>query len=275
MGWRGGSVAWRIWPILLGLGMITALILAAFFAPLPHPPNQPHTAVTLQPPSGTYWFGTDGLGRDVFARVIRAGRIDLPTALGGTLVSLVIGVLIGLAVSVKTPWAQRVMRGVDMLQSFPLLILALAIVELAHSGLASLVIAIAIVSVPLFIRLVRSEALALRESRFVEAAFAIGAKRQRVLLHHVLPNVIGIILVQASLTVSRALLVESALSFLGVGVQPPTPSLGAMIRDGTNWLSTGAWWTVVFPGLAIFVAVFAFNQIADRLDIVLGRGAYD
>lgn len=254
-------------PILL-------LLFAAFFAPLPHDHLEPQPDLTLQPPSSEFWFGTDTLGRDVFSRTITGARLDLPLAISGMLVSMVIGVPIGLMVGTKSTWSERVMRALDMFQAFPFLVLAIVIVALTGNSLRNVVLAIATINVPRFIRLVRSEALALRETRFIEAARAIGASGSRILFRHMLPNVTGIIFVQASLAAAQSIVVIAALSFLGIGIRPPTASWGAMIQSGTQGISTGEWWVSFFPGMAVFLSVFCFNQIADLLDVILGRGAH-
>jgi peptide/nickel transport system permease protein len=166
------------------------------------------------------------------------------------------------------------MRGLDMFQSFPLLVLAIAIVALTGNKLHNVVFAIAFLNIPRFVRLVRSEALSLRESRFVEAAYAIGASRTRVMTRHLLPNMTGTILVRASLTAAQAIIVIAALSFLGIGVTPPTPSWGALIQSGAQNITTGQWWVSLFPGCAVFLTVLALNQVGDGLESILGRGAH-
>jgi peptide/nickel transport system permease protein len=259
--------------LTVGLAILVVILLASYALPLAHDPLAADPIVSLQPPSGDHWFGTDTIGRDAFARVVRSGRTDLPLALLGTLAALVIGVALGLLVSVKRRASEWAMRGLDMFQSFPLLILAVAIISLAQNQLGYVVLAIAMIFAPLFVRLVRSEALALRESRFIEAAVAIGASRSRLMVRHILPNVTGIILVQAALTASRAVLLIAALSFLGIGITPPTPSWGGMIQQGSAQIASGQWWISVFPGIFVVLCVLAFNLVADGLEVVLGRGA--
>ena len=153
----------------------------------------------------------------------------------------------------------------DAFQAFPLLILALALVSLSGNELYMVVVAIALINVPRFIRLMRSEILSLREARFIEAAIATGASPSRVVFRHLLPNVWGIVLVQTSLTVANAIVVISSLSFLGIGVSAPTPPWGSMIRDGAGNMSSGEWWIAGFPGLAVVLCVLAFNQLADAI----------
>lgn len=255
--------------LLLGAGLLILMILAAFFAPLPYDPVTPNVDVIAQPPSSAHWFGTDLTGSDVFSRTIASGKRDLPLALLGTLLSLVLGVPLGLMASSKDPWGERLMRALDVFQAFPLLVLALAIVTLTGNRIQNVVVAIAIINVPRFMRLVRSEALALRESRFIEAAIAVGSSPARVMFRHLLPNVVGTVLVQSSLTAAYAVIVIAALNFLGIGVSLPDPTWGSMIQSGARDISQGQWWMSVFPGLAIFAVVFGFNLVADGLDEIL------
>jgi peptide/nickel transport system permease protein len=259
--------------VTVGIAIVLLILAASYLLPLSHDPLAANPAQSLQGPSREHWFGTDSIGRDSFARVIRSARNDLPLALLGTLAAMVSGVAVGLVVSVKGRLSEWLMRGLDMFQAFPLLILAVAIISLAQNRLGYVVLAIAMIFAPLFVRLVRAEALALRESRFVEAAVAIGASRSRVMLRHILPNVTGIILVQAALTASRAVLLIAALSFLGIGITPPTPSWGAMIEQGSAQIASGQWWISCFPGIFVVLCVLTFNLIADGLEVVLGRGA--
>ena len=263
----------RVDPVIaIGVGLLLAVIILAYAVPYsPVDDANAHRPGNASP--GTFWFGTDGLGRDVFRRVLAGARIDLPLALAGMAVSLILGVPLGLLASQKSRWAERFMRGLDMFQAFPLLVLAIVLVSLAGNHLWMIVVAIALINTPRFIRLVRSEALSLRESRFVEAAIAIGATRSRVMFRHLLPNTTNTILVQASLTAAQSIVVIASLAYLGIGIKPPKASWGAMIRDGAQGITTGDWWIAIFPGIAVFVCVLLFNQIADRLERVLSRGA--
>ena len=167
------------------------------------------------------------------------------------------------------------MRALDAFQAFPLLILAIAIVSLTGDRLENVIIAIALINVPRFMRLVRSEVLSLRESRFVEAAIAFGASKTRVMFRHLLPNLSGVILAQVSLAAAHAIIVIAALSFLGIGITPPDASWGAMIQSGARNMVSGQWWVVAFPGLAVIVAVTSLNLIADGLDSVFDRSLSD
>ncbi|WP_235738815.1 ABC transporter permease [Nocardioides alcanivorans] len=255
----------------LGVAFIIALLVASLVAPLPHDPQGTDSSATLAGPSAEHWFGTDGAGADVFSRVIDAARIDLSLALGGTLLSLVLGVLLGLAASTKGRGSERVVRALDAFQAFPLLILALALVSLSGNKLYMVVVAIALINIPRYMRLLRSEILSLREARFIEAAIAMGAPPRRITFRHLLPNVWGVILVQTTLTVANAIVVIASLSFLGVGVSADKSSWGGMIRAGSSNMSSGEWWIATFPGLAVLLCVLAFNQLADAIGDTTAR----
>jgi peptide/nickel transport system permease protein len=265
------SVSWARGNVRLtvALTILVALLLAAFLAPLPYDPTVPESGSTLQAPSSDHWFGTDRSGLDVFSRTIASAKLDLPLAIGGTLASMLVGVPLGLLASTKGRWSERMMRGLDIFQAFPLLVLAIVIVALTGNNLRNIVFAIALINVPRFIRLVRSEALSIRESRYVEAATAIGASPWRVLRAHILPNVTATIVAQASLVAAQAIVVIAALSFLGIGITPPDASWGAMIQSGAQNMTTGQWWVVLFPGLAVFLVVICFNELADGVQSAL------
>ncbi len=257
----------------LAVAVLVGLILAAYLAPLPYRPNSVDVNAVLAAPSRTHWFGTDSLGRDVFSRTIAAAGVDLPLALGGVLASLLVGTCIGLLASTRSRWSEALMRCLDMFQAFPLLILAIVIVVLTGDHTGTLIVAIMLFVVPAFIRIVRNEALLVRERRFIEAAVASGCPPSRVTVRHILPNLTGPILVQTSLAASTSILAVAGLSFLGIGIRPPTASWGGMLQQGYENIVTGQWWPVVFPGLAIVVVVWLLNTIADYLDAHLGRGA--
>ncbi|MEU5552525.1 MULTISPECIES: ABC transporter permease [unclassified Micromonospora] len=262
-----GHRRWRLW---VPGTILTSMLAAAYLAPLPHDPAEPSTN-TLTAPDGEHWMGTDKFGLDVFSRLVASAGVDIPLALAGMLISLVIGVLLGLAALHRGPWGERVVRALDVFQAFPLLILAIALVALMGNNIENVVVAIAIINVPRFVRLVRSEGLTIRESRYIEAAHAIGATGPRVMFRHVLPNMTGIILAQASLAVAHSIVVIASLSFLGIGINAADASWGAMIQTGAQNMTTGQWWVSVFPGLAIFLTVLCFNAISDELQDTFGR----
>lgn len=264
-----GSRAWlfaRANPgIVIGASVLLFLLLASFFAPLPYDPVRPDPTSITQPPSSQHLFGTDGNGFDVLSRVIAAGRRDLPLALGGTLASLVLGLVVGLPLSTKSRYSEALMRALDAFQSFPLIVLSVTIVALTGNSISNIIYAIIIINGPRFIRLIRGEALSIRDSRFIEAAVASGASQRRIVFRHIMPNVADICLVQSSLTAANAIIVIAALNFLGVGLNPPDPTWGSMVQAGAQAIPLGQWWMAVWPGVAIFLAIGSLNIMANGI----------
>jgi len=260
LGWMRDNAS-----VVIGLTFLTVLLFCSFVAPMPYEPTRPDPFATSQPPSLQHWFGTDGNGFDVFSRTIASAQRDIPLAIAGTLASLLVGATLGLLASTKSRGSEYIVRTFDVLQAFPMIIVATAVVTLMGNKLENVVLAIVLLNVPRFLRLIRSEALVIRESRFVEAAQAIGAGPGRILLRHILPNVIGTMLAQCSIAAAHSIIVIAALSFIGVGVSPPDPSWGLMIQEGARQLIVGRWWIVAFPGLAVLLSVAAFNLVADGL----------
>jgi peptide/nickel transport system permease protein len=248
--------------IVVGGGLLLLMLLASFFAPLPYNPTQPDPLNVLQPPSGAHPFGTDGNGFDVLSRVVASGRRDLPLALIGTAASLFVGLVIGLPLSTRSRWSESLMRALDAFQAFPLIVLSVTIVALTGNRISNIVYAIIIINGPRFIRLIRGEALSIRDGRYIEAAVATGARPRRVVFRHIMPNVLDICLVQSSLTAANAIIVIAALNFLGVGVSPPDPTWGSMVQAGAQSISLGQWWVAIWPGVAIFIAIGSLNILA-------------
>ena len=259
------------WRPTLAISFVVVLLTAAFFFPLPYSPVDPGTNPVLAPPSSAHLMGTDKFGLDIFSRVIASAGLDIPLALSGLLISMLVGVPLGLFASQPGRWGEFVVRGLDVFQAFPLLILAIAVVALMGNNIENVVVAIAIINVPRFIRLVRSEGLTIRESRYYEAARAVGAPGHRIMFKHMLPNMTGTILSQASLAAAHAIVVIAALSFLGIGINSADTSWGAMIQTGAQNITTGQWWASVFPGLAIFVTIICFNTVSHYLQENFGR----
>ena len=259
------SRVFQYWAVALGI-LPVVLIYAASFLPFHFSAIQPDSAAVLMPPSATHWFGTDDSGFDIFSRTFTAARLDLPLAIGSTILAMVIGVPLGLAAANEGAASNVIMRIVDALQALPLLIVAVAIVSLSGRNIVNVIFAIVLVSAPGFIRLVRSGAQVVRTSRFVEAARTIGASRSRVLFVHILPNVMGLVLAQFTLGIGVALVTIAGLNFLGVGIAPPTPSWGSMIADGAGVVTEGAWWVALFPSLAIVIVISTLNVAARSLE---------
>ncbi|PPA60709.1 ABC transporter permease [Micromonospora chalcea] len=223
----------------------------------------------LRPPSGAHPFGTDELGRDVLSRVLVAARVSLQVGAVSVGIALVAGVTLGLFAGYYRGWLDSIlMRCMDVLFAFPVLLLAVAIVAVLGPGLLTAMVAIGVVYTPIFARITRAGVLSVREQVFVRAAVSIGASDLRIMRRHVLPNIAAPLIVQTSLSLAFAILSEAALSFLGLGIQPPAPAWGRMLFDGRGFV-TDAWWLGVFPGAAIFLTVLAFNLVGDALRDVL------
>ncbi|MCX7326595.1 MAG: ABC transporter permease [Hyphomicrobiales bacterium] len=247
-----------------GCIVLAVLVLVAAGADwlAPHDPTEIYYDYILVAPDSRFWFGTDELGRDIFSRVLFGARVSLQVVAAAVALSLVIGAAVGLISGYAGAWIDNgLMRVMDGLMAFPALVLALAIVAVLGPDLLNAMIAIAVVNTPGFARLVRGETLVVRELDYVQAARAMGASPLRIVARHVWPSVSGNVLVYGSLKASAALITESALSFLGLGVQPPTPSWGYMLATGMQY--TQAWWMSIFPGLAIFLTVLGLNLIGD------------
>ena len=223
----------------------------------------------LQSPSGTHWFGTDELGRDVFSRVLVAIQASMQVAVISVAFAAVVGVGVGLISGYRGGWVDTVfMRIVDVMFAFPVLLLALAVVAILGPGVTTTILAIGIVYTPIFARVARASTLSVRVEPYVAVSRTMGTGHGYILRRHILPNIAGPLIVQTSLSLAFAILSEAALSFLGLGIQPPQPSLGRMIFDSQGFV-TLAWWMAVFPGIAIFVTVLAFNLLGDGLRDVL------
>lgn len=251
--------------------MVVVLGLAAILAGLvaPYDPLANNVRAALQPPSSYYFFGTDRFGRDVFSRVVYGSRLSLIVAIVSVTISATLGTLLGLVSGYFGGLVDNLIsRVMDVLFSFPALVLAIAVAAMLGPGINNAIIAIAVVYAPLFGRVVRASVMVERSKDYVEAARAIGSGTPRILLGHVLPNVLTPLTVQATITFSHAILLESYLSFLGLGAQPPNPSWGAMLQEGRTFLETAPW-TSIFPGLAIMLAVLAFNLLGDGVRDVL------
>jgi len=266
----------RIW---IGLGVVGAMLFLAATADFltPYDPNFQDYNQLLQAPSADHPFGTDQVGRDVYSRVIYGTRISLLVGVIAVGIGMTVGVLIGLTAGMYRGWPDEIlMRIMDAIHSFPALVLALAITAALGANIVNIMIAIGIVYMPSYARLVRGQVLSVRERDFVVAAQILGASVPRLMFRHIWPNVTAPIIVQASLNVSTAILTEASLSFLGLGVRPPTPSWGSSLQAGYQYLSTAPWLSI-YPGIAIFVAVLAFNLFGDGLRQLLdprlrGRG---
>jgi peptide/nickel transport system permease protein len=248
------------------------IVLAALIGPyvVPYDPLASNTTFALKPPSAAHLFGTDQLGRDVLSRVIVATRLDFVIAVSSVVLVFLMGGLAGVAAGFFGGWSDRIVsRIADTIMAFPLFVLAMGIVAALGNTVTNIVIATAIVNFPLYARVARAEANVRREAGFVQAARLSGNGEYRILLAHVLPNIMPIMIVQMSLTMGYAILNAAGLSFIGLGVRPPTPEWGIMVAEGAAFMVSGEWWIAFFPGAALMIAVFCFNLLGDGLrDIV-------
>lgn len=261
---------------LFGLAVMGVVLVMVAFAPLvaPADPAEQDIAARLLAPLGTsdrgvHWLGTDPLGRDIASRVIFGARISMLVGVVAVVIAGAVGVALGLAAGYAgRGWDALIMRIADVQLALPFLVLALALVAAVGPSLTNLIVVLGLTGWVIYARVVRAETLSLREREFVVAARTVGAGGLRIVLRHVLPNAVSSIVVVATLHVARMILFEASLSFLGVGVPPPTPTWGGMIADGRGYL-TVAWWVSTLPGLALFLTVLGVTLIGDRLRDVL------
>jgi len=265
---RSRRPAWRRSPLTVaGLVLIAILALIALSAPLiaPADPLKQVLSTRLEPPSAANWLGTDQLGRDVLSRMIYGSRISLLIGIVVVGLAASVGTFVGLVAGYVGGWVdEALMRLTDVFFAFPALILAMAISGALGPSLTNAMIAIAVVSWPVYARLVRAQVLSLREREYVEAARSLGSPAERIIWGHILPNTLAPLLVQASFDMGGAILSAAGLSFIGFGTQPPTAEWGVMISEGRNYIATHSWLSL-FPGLAILLTVAAFNLIGDGL----------
>lgn len=245
--------------LLLAIALAVPQLLSAY------DPLTGDVSIGLQPPSATHWFGTDRLGRDVFARVVHGTRYSLLIGLAGMLISLVIGVVLGIIAGMKNRWLDEIASRIfDVLSAFPGVLLALLVIALIGPGMINVAIAIGIAGIPKFGRMVRSQTQLVRKADYVSHACFYGQSRASVFYRHLLPNVMVAIPILATIDIGSSIMAVSGLSFLGLGPQPPTPEWGVMLAEGRDVLRT-AWWPSVFPGVAITLTVIAFSLIGSHV----------
>lgn len=252
----------------MGLGMMVLVVLAvvALLAPWlsAFDPNELDPLARMKPPSGAHWFGTDALGRDLFTRVVWGARVSLIVGLAVSAISMVLGVVIGMLAGYFRVLDRIVMRIMDGLMAIPNILLAIALMSAFRGGLGTVIVAIVIPEVPRVVRLVRGLVLGLRNQAYIEAAVAMGSRTPKILFMHILPNLIAPLMVQATFIAASAIITEAALSFLGVGIPPQTPSWGNIISEGRNFLSI-AFHIILFPGIFLAVTILAVNLVGDGL----------
>ncbi|GGA36327.1 ABC transporter permease [Paenibacillus physcomitrellae] len=252
---------------MLGLSIIVLFILIAICAPLiaPYDFKEQQLMDRLKAPSSRHWFGTDDLGRDLFSRVIYGARISLWVGFSSVIGSIILGTLLGTLAGFYGKWMDMLIsRLFDILLAFPSMLLAIAIVAVLGPSLQNALVAIAIVNIPVYGRLVRAKVLSLKNEEYITAARSIGMKNGGILWHHILPNSLTPIIVQGTLGIATAIIEAAALGFLGLGAQPPAPEWGKMLSDSRQFIQIAPW-TVIFPGVSIMLTVLGFNLMGDGL----------
>ncbi|MGG4495496.1 ABC transporter permease [Brevibacillus reuszeri] len=245
---------------------LVVIVLSAVFAPViaPYPLDQLHFEERLLAPSAAHLFGTDDYGRDIFSRILYGGRVSLMMGMVSVVMCVFVGVALGVVAGYYRKLDMYIMQFMDILMSFPPLLLAIVVIAVLGVGLTNAMIAIAISEIPLFVRVVRSSVLTLREKEYIEAVRALGVRDYKILLKHVVPNILSPVIVMTALTFGDCILSAAALSFLGLGAQPPDPEWGSMVEQSRVFL-TQAWWMSLFPGIVIMLVVLSFNQLGDGL----------
>jgi peptide/nickel transport system permease protein len=270
---RSARAVIRSKTAILGIVFVLIALVAATFAPYlsPHDPFKQNMTLRLKPPawaeggSSKYLLGTDQLGRCVLSRLIYGARISLIVAAVAVLIAAVLGVALGLIAGFFGGWIDQGIMGVtNFFLSFPYVLLAIAIMGVIGPGFSTLILVLGLTSWPVYTRIIRSEVLSVKELEFVDAARALGVREDRILIRHILPNVMNSVMVTASLETARMIINEAFFSFLGLGVQPPIPSWGNMLNDGKAYIFV-TWWLVTFPGVAIFLTTLGTNLIGDWL----------
>ncbi len=253
---------------LVATVILLLLVLCALLGPslAPYDPLATDAAAKLTPPSTAHPFGTDALGRDILSRVMVAARLDLGMAVAAVSLSFLLGLALGAAAGYFGGWTDRVIgRAMDTIMAFPLFVLAMGIVAALGNSVLNIIIATIIINLPFYCRFARAEVNVRRELGYVEAARMGGNRSLPVLANHIIPNILPPMMVQASLNMGWAILNAAGLSFIGLGVRPPTPEWGIMVSEGASFIISGEWWAFMFPGAALVLAVFCFNMLGDGL----------
>jgi peptide/nickel transport system permease protein len=261
----------------LGYAIVVTVVVIALLAPwlAPYGPMNADLSVYLLPPGGSHVLGTDGTGMDIFSRVLFAPRVDLAIAIVGTLLSAIVGGAIGALVGYyegQRAWRRAlstvVMRSADVLQAFPVFVFAIALVAVFGQSVKSIILAIAFVNTPIYLRLMRVQVLSISKLRYVEAAYVAGASDVAILRRHIIPNAIAPLVAQLSVNIGWSVLLTAGLSFIGAGVVAPTPEWGSMIAMGFQNVVTGQWWPSVFPGIALSITVLGFALVGASIEIL-------
>ena len=276
----------KLHPLELVMSFVfLAVLMLAAIGPLiaPFPTQTANPLIRLLAPSGQHWLGTDENGMDILSRILAAPRTDVVIAVIATLISVAVGAPLGVIAGyfegsrrrVASAMGSLILRLLDVFQSFPVFIFAMVLVAVRGASTTNIIAAVAFVNMPVFVRLVRSEIVSLRERPYAEAARAVGNSDLRIAFKHLLPNALPPIIVQISVTVGFAILLTAGLSFVGAGIAPPTPELGSMVSTGAKFMITGQWWASLFPGIALGVIVFTFGVMGELVGRVLEPGGGD
>lgn len=253
---------------LVGVVLLVVLVFVALIGPFLAPQDPLLTTPqVLQGPSAEHWLGTDQFGRDVFSRTLSSLRVDFIVSVVGVAGAIVVGSAIGIVCGYLGGWLDDLlMRLVDLIQSFPLLLLGMVLVLIAGPGIGSIIIVTVLINIPTYARVIRGQALSKKSLEYIDAARCSGASEVRIMLRHLLPNTLTPVIVHGSMNLAAAVGNVAVLSFLGIGIRPPTPDLGVMVSEGTGFLVQGAWWLSVFPGLVLAISIFSLNLFGDYLD---------
>jgi len=253
---------------LLSLALFSVYVIVAVTGSywVPFDPLASNTTIALQAPNTTHWFGTDHLGRDLFSRVVVATRLDLGIAVSAVAISFVFGTALGSVAAYFGGWYERIIgRVADIVLAFPLFVLAMGIVAVMGNSLINVIYATAIINIPFYIRIARAEVSMQRDRQYVQAALLSGNSHMRTLACHIFPNCLPNLVVQISINMGWAILNAAGLSFIGLGVRPPVAEWGILVAEGADYIISGQWWLVLFPGFILMLAVFSFNLLGDTL----------
>ncbi len=262
---------WQARTALVGLALVLLLTVLSLVAPLVslQDPLAVDPGAAFQPPSAAHWMGTDNFGRDVWTRFLYGGRVSLLVGLVSMTLSSTVGVLLGVLAGYYRGWVDSLLSWlIEVLMAFPGLLLALSVIAILGPGLVNVMVAVGIGSVPSFMRMARGAVMQVQQMEYIEAARSIGCRDSRLLFRHILPNILRPLIVLATLGIGGAILEGAAFSYLGLGVQPPTPEWGAMLSAGRGFLSNG-WWVSIFPGLGILLVILGINLLGDGLTDLL------
>ncbi len=262
------------WALIIALVILVPTVVGGILAPwiAPFDPERAKPLNALQPPNGTHWLGTDRNGMDILSRLLYAPRVDLPITVVGVALGLVVGVPAGIAMGFwRAPGVEILMRALDVFQAFPFLILAMVVIAVTSGSMWNIAFVLAFHEFPIYLRLTRGEVLVQRSRKYITAARMVGNPDHRIILRHLLPNSIGPVMAQMPISLAVAILLIAGLSFIGLGVEIPTPEWGAMLADGAKFALSGKWWVFGFPGIALILVIMAVTLLGEVLEDQMRR----